>query len=66
MPLPNGGRLRLVIENAPAESVNDLGELFEVIDNLIQEEFDQAGCDLEIKQPEAECAFTKALKERSE
>jgi hypothetical protein len=64
MELPNGGTLRVVIENAPPGSVSDLGELFETIDSLVSSR-DQAECYLEIRHPETDCSFTRELKKNS-
>lgn len=65
MELPEGGKLRIVIEDAPPESVKDLGELFEVVDNIAQTG-DQTECDLTINHPEKDCPFVNALKKDSE
>lgn len=64
MQLPNGGTLRITVENAPAESIKDLGELFEVVDNLIQTG-EQTGCHLTINHPEPDCPFITKLKTNS-
>lgn len=64
MELPNGGTLRITIENTPPESVKDLGELFEVIDNLVQSG-EQTECHLTINHPETDCPFIRALRPNS-
>ncbi len=61
MELPNGGTLRVAIENAPPSSVKDLGELLETINGLVKTG-DQTECHLKINHPENDCPFVNELK----
>lgn len=61
--LPSGGRLRLSIEDAPPESLKKLAELFEVLSGVIRQGRD-SGIILEIDNPDDECIFMRALKEK--
>ena len=58
--LPNGGRLRIGLTAAPPESVKDLGELFEVVAGLVKLGTTTEGY-LEIRDPQKDCPFLKAL-----
>ncbi|MCF7668420.1 MAG: DUF499 domain-containing protein [Verrucomicrobia bacterium] len=62
MELPNGGTLRIVVENATPESMKDLGELFEVIHGSVKSG-DDTLCDLNIDHPEPGCTFADELKQ---
>ncbi|MDY6825280.1 MAG: DUF499 domain-containing protein [Thermodesulfobacteriota bacterium] len=60
MALPDGGTLRMTLENASPETIQLLSELFETIDGLVSVS-EHTGCDLTIYQPENDCPFVKAL-----
>jgi hypothetical protein len=59
--LPRGGRLRLSLEDASPESMQDLGELFEILDG-ITEKSDSTEAFLEVDEDDDDCAFLKELK----
>lgn len=60
MALPEGGVLRIVLENATPETVKNLSELFEIIDGLISVN-ENTGCHLTINHPEKDCPFVQEL-----
>ncbi len=61
MELPEGGTLRISLENAPPEAVKNLGELFETVDGIVKTG-DQTECHLTISHPESDCPFVNELK----
>ncbi|MFW5931209.1 MAG: DUF499 domain-containing protein, partial [Desulfosalsimonas sp.] len=61
MELPNGGTLRISVEEAPPESVRDLGELFETVHSVIRKG-EQTECHLTINHPETDCPFVAEIK----
>jgi len=64
MELPNGGTLRISVEDAPPESVRDLGELFETVHGIIRKG-ERTECHLTINHPETDCPFVAELKKDS-
>gem|GEM_PF-254152 len=63
--LPEGGDLRISIHNAPPESVKRLGELFEVLAGVVQDNGNAKGV-IRIDEPDEDCIFLKALKHEGE
>ncbi len=61
--LNKGGRLGIEITGASPESMKSLGELFEVLSNLVQPG-SETGARLEISDPQENCLFLKEIKER--
>jgi hypothetical protein len=61
IPLPEGGRLRISVENAPPGSMKALGELFEVAGTLINSDTPLEAF-LEITDPNEDCALVKEIK----
>ena len=60
--LPDGGTLRLSVNNAPPKSVKKLGELFEVLAGVTEMGKQTLG-DLEIRSPDDDCIFIRAIEE---
>lgn len=63
--LPNGGELRISIEKAPPESVKRLGELFEVLAEVV-DDGGKAKAIIRIEEPDEDCIFLKELKDEEE
>jgi hypothetical protein len=63
MVLPKGGKLRIAVTDTPAESVKDLGELFEVAAGLVQTGEDTEAY-LDIDEPEDDCPFIQELRKQ--
>lgn len=61
IPLPEGGRLQISVENAPPGSMKALGELFEVAGTLIKSDTSLEAF-LEITDPSEDCALVKEIK----
>jgi hypothetical protein len=61
IPLPEGGRLQIAVENAPPGSMKALGELFEVAGTLIKSDTPLEAF-LEITDPNEDCALVKEIK----
>jgi hypothetical protein len=59
--LPEGGTLRIQLNNASPGSLRALGELFEVLDSAV-EQGEQTGVYLDINEPDDDCAFIQELK----
>ena len=60
MDLPRGGKLRLAVTGAPPDSMKDLGELFEVLSNLVRTA-DATEAYLDIHDPQPDCPFVEKL-----
>jgi hypothetical protein len=58
--LKGGGRLRLVFDDVPPESMKQLGELFETLDACSSADDDTTAL-LEVEKPEYDCPFLKAV-----
>lgn len=61
--LPDGGKLRLSLENVPPGSMKKLGELFEVLAGVTHRGADTDVL-LEIEEPDEECLFIRAVKKK--
>lgn len=61
--LPEGGRLRLSLEEAPPESMKRLGELFEVLGTVIKQT-DDSSVFLEIEEPDEACPFVREVRKK--
>lgn len=59
--LPEGGKLRLVLTDVPPGSMRALGELFEVLEGVIQKG-ETTEAFLEIENPEDDCSFLREIK----
>ncbi|MGI6647628.1 MAG: hypothetical protein ACOX5W_00805 [Bacillota bacterium] len=59
--LPEGGTLRLQLSNVPPGSMKALGELFEVLDGVV-EKGENTEFFLEILDPEDDCLLIQELK----
>lgn len=62
MKLPEGGRMRLALEDVPPESMKRLDEFFEILADLVDRD-DRTLGELEIQEPEEDCPFLKAVKD---
>ncbi|WP_066640200.1 ATP-binding protein [Desulfolucanica intricata] len=61
--LPEGGTLSIQLADVTPESMQTLGEIFEVLDNVVEQgEYTEAF--LEIAKPDDDCLFIKELKEQ--
>ena len=58
--LPGGARLRLVLDDAPPETMKQLSELFEVLAGLVTAD-DQSSARLEVDEPDRNCPFLQAV-----
>lgn len=63
--LPGNARLRLILDDAPPETMKQLGELFEVLAGLVDAD-EQTSALLEIDDPEHDCPFLQAVKPDAE
>ncbi|SHI62913.1 ATP-binding protein [Desulfofundulus thermosubterraneus] len=61
--LPGGGTIRLELTNVTPESMKALGELFEVLDGVVQKG-EQTEAFLEIVDPDDDCLFIQELKKQ--
>jgi len=59
--LPNGGTIRIELAKVPPESVKRLGELFEVLTDIVQEG-NETEVYLRVLDPDDTCPFIKELK----
>ena len=59
--LPNGGRLRLSVENVGPASLRDLAELFEVLSGVTEQD-GQTIVELEIAEVDDSCVFLQELR----
>lgn len=59
--IPGGGRLRISIEDISPEGIKHLDELFETLADLV-EKGESTDMELEIKDPDEECAFVRKIK----
>ena len=59
--LPGGGMLRVGLTDAGPETLKNLGELFEVIDGLVQTG-DRAEAFTDINDPQKDCPFIQELR----
>lgn len=58
--IPGGGKLRLSMEDVSPEGMKHLDEFFDILAELIQKG-DQTDLELEIREPEDECAFVRKI-----
>lgn len=63
MELPKGGKLRLLLTEIPPDSIKDLGELFEVLANLVQMG-DTTEVYLDIKDRQPDCPFVEKIEKK--
>jgi len=59
--LPAGGRMRLLLQDVPAEDMKRLGELFEVLGDLVSPS-DQTQGRIRITDPQEDCPMVQELK----
>lgn len=59
--LPEGGTLRIQLDNVPPGSMQALGEFFEVLDSVIEQGEDTEAL-LEIQEPDEDCLLIQELK----
>jgi hypothetical protein len=59
--LPGGGRMRLLLQDVPPEDIKRLGELFEILGDLVSA-VDQTQARIRITDPQDDCPFVQALK----
>ncbi len=60
MELPEGGVLRIAVENAEPETLKNLGELFETVAGVVVSG-GQTGCHLTVSHPEKDCPFIQEI-----
>ena len=63
--MPAGGTLRLSLRNVPPEALRALGELFEVLDGVVEMGPNTGGY-LRIEGPADDCLFIQELKRLQE
>ena len=61
--LPNGARLEIRLENAGTADMKSLDELFELLVDLTQKD-EETSIELEIAEPDEQCALVKKLREQ--
>ncbi|MCF8011662.1 MAG: DUF499 domain-containing protein [Clostridiales bacterium] len=61
--LPEGGNISIQLANVTPESMQILGEIFEVLDGVV-EKGEQTEAFLEIDNPDDDCSFIKELKQQ--
>ncbi len=60
--LQGGGRMRLLLQDVPPEDMKRLGELFEILADLVSS-VEQTQARIRISDPQDDCPFVQALKQ---